>query len=69
VGGFFGIGVGIVFMLYGIQFSGVVITGVFSSASPLITSILGIIIYRESRGKRKIAGIALIGAGLIISSL
>lgn len=68
IGGFFGIGIGIVFMLYGIQTAGVAITGIFSSASPLITSLLGILIYREASDIKKILGIILIGIGLIISS-
>lgn len=69
IGGFFGIGVGIVFMLYGIQTTGVTITGIFSSASPLITSALGILLFKERSDLKKISGICMIGTGLIISSL
>ncbi|MEM3219114.1 MAG: DMT family transporter [Thermoplasmata archaeon] len=68
IGGFFGIGIGIVFMLYSINIVGVAITGIFSSASPLITSILGIAIFKEEKNLKKIVGIGIIGIGLLISN-
>ncbi len=68
IGGFFGIGIGIVFMLYSMYYLGVVTTGLFSSASPMITSFLGILLFKEKKGILKILGISLILVGLIIIS-
>lgn len=69
IGGFFGIGIGIVFMLYAMQMVGVVATGMFSSASPMITSFLGIIIFKERKSASKILGIILILSGLLLVSI
>ena len=68
IGGFFGIGIGIVFMLYSMDYLGVVTTGLFSSASPMITSFLGILLFKERKNFLKILGISLILAGLVIIS-
>lgn len=69
IGGFFGIGIGIVFMLYSMKTVGVVVTGIFSSASPMITTIAGILIFKEKKGKLKILGISFILFGLILVSI
>lgn len=69
IGGFFGIGIGIVFMLYSMDYLGVVTTGLFSSASPMITSFLGIIIFKERKSASKILGIILILSGLLLVSI
>jgi len=69
IGGFFGIGIGVVFMLYSMETIGVVATGLFSSASPMITSFLGIILFKERKSLIKIVGISLIIIGLIIVSI
>jgi len=69
IGGFLGIGIGVVFMLYSMETIGVVATGLFSSASPMITSFLGIILFKERKSLIKIVGISLIIIGLIIVSI
>ncbi len=69
IGGFFGIGISYVFMLLAILDIGVVLTGIISSASPMITIILSILIFRESREIKKLVGIALIMSGLFILSI
>jgi len=69
IGGFFGIGISYVFMLLAILDIGVVITGIISSASPMITIILSILIFRESREIKKLVGIVLIMSGLLILSI
>lgn len=48
---------------------GVVITGLFSSASPMITSFLGILIFNERKNALTIFDISLILFGLLISAI
>ncbi len=69
IGGFFGIGIGLIFMLIAIRDVGVVLTGIISSASPMVTIILSLLIFKESKELKKIAGIILILAGLLILSI
>ena len=69
VGGFFGVGIGLIFMLIAIWDIGVVLTGIISSASPMITIILSLLIFRESREIKKLVGIVLIMSGLFILSI
>jgi len=69
VGGFFGVGIGLIFMLIAIWDIGVVLTGIISSASPMITIILSLLIFKESREIKKLVGIVLIMSGLLILSI
>ncbi|MDP8012239.1 MAG: hypothetical protein ACP5F1_03530 [Thermoplasmata archaeon] len=48
---------------------GVVITGLFSSASPMITSFLGILIFNERKNALTLFDISLILFGLLISAI
>jgi len=68
-GGFFGIGIRLILILIAIRYVGVVLTGIISSVLPMITIILSLVILKKSKEIKKIVGIILILAGLLILSM